>query len=87
MMDLKCEYAVVDVVSALGTEQNVTKHLTKYSLDADGVRDRYMGRNKEQDDIILSDAMIMDPIEELHENGEDAISLDATTLEFGKCAS
>jgi len=80
MMDLKCDYAVIDVVSSLGTDQNVSQNVRKYSLDAVGVRELYAGRNKEQDDIILSDSLVTDTIEELHANGEDAVSLDATTL-------
>jgi len=27
MMDLKCDYATIDVVSVLGTQQNVTQHV------------------------------------------------------------
>jgi hypothetical protein len=55
MMDLKCEYAVVDVVSVLGTEQNVSNHITKWNVDANGVRQRYQGRNKQQKDLDLYD--------------------------------
>jgi len=84
MMDLACEYAVVDLVSQLGTAQNVTSHVSKYSLDARGVKERYKGRNQLQNDVILSDTLVESTIEELHENGEDAVSLDATTLEFAK---
>ena len=40
MMDLKCEFAVVDVMSVLGTEQNVSSHVTKWHVDAAGVRQR-----------------------------------------------
>mmetsp|Transcript_40375 Transcript_40375/g.121661 ORF Transcript_40375/g.121661 Transcript_40375/m.121661 type:complete len:561 (-) Transcript_40375:397-2079(-) len=82
MMDLRCDYATVDVVSVLGTDQNVTAHVTKFNLNADGVRARFAGRNKQQDDIALSDERVTQTIEELHENGEDAVSLDAQTLEY-----
>lgn len=84
MMDLSCDYATVDIVSPLGTSLNVTSHLSKYSLDAAGVRDRYKGRNQQQNDIILSDSLVVNTIEELHENGEDAVSLDAESLKEGK---
>ena len=83
-MDLSCDYATVDIVSPLGTSLNVTSHLSKYSLDAAGVRDRYKGRNQQQNDIILSDSLVVNTIEELHENGEDAVSLDAESLKEGK---
>lgn len=84
MMDLSCDYATVDIVSPLGTSLNVTSHLSKYSLDAGGVRDRYKGRNQQQNDIILSDSLVVNTLEELHENGEDAVSLDAESLKEGE---
>jgi thiol-disulfide isomerase/thioredoxin len=87
MMDLKCDFAVVDVVSVLGTDQNVTAHITKWQVDAGGVRRRYQGRNKQQKDIALFDKDVTETIEELHEDGEDAISLDAQTFEFIKRAN
>jgi len=82
MMDLKCEYAVVDVVSVLGTEQNVSSHVTKWHVDAEGIRQRYQGRNKQQKDIDLFDSSVTRTLEELHENGEDAISLDEETFQY-----
>ena len=48
MLDLRCDWAVIDVVSALGTDQNVTAHVTKWDLDATGVRKTYKGRNRNQ---------------------------------------
>jgi hypothetical protein len=84
MMDLKCEYAVVDVVSVLGTQQNVSSHVTKWHVDALGVRQRYQGRNREQRDLELFDSSVVETLEELHETGEDAISLTAETFEFAK---
>ena len=84
MMDLKCEFAVVDVVSVLGTEQNVSSHITKWHVDGDGVRQRYHGRNKQQKDIDLFDNSVTRTLEELYENGEDAISLSEETFEYAK---
>lgn len=80
MLDLKCDYASVDIVSPLGTSLNVTSHLSKFSLDERGVRDRYKGRNALQNDILLSDSLVTSSIEELHENGEDAVALDPKSL-------
>ena len=84
MMDLKCEYAVIDVVSVLGTEQNATTHVTKWKVDGGGVRRQYQGRNKQQNDILLKDDAVTETLEELHENGEDAISFDPTTLQYAR---
>ena len=84
MMDLKCEYAVVDVVSVLGTEQNVTAHVNKWDVDPEGVRQRYQGRNRQQKDIQLFDSDVQESIEELHADGIDAIMLDPDSLEFAR---
>jgi len=80
MMDLKCEYATIDVVSVLGTQQNVTQHVQKFPIDQYGVRQRYQQRNLRQHDVQLFDSTIEETIEELHADGEDAVSLDETTL-------
>lgn len=81
MMDLKCEFATIDVVSVLGTQQNVTQHVQKFPIDQGGVRQRYQHRNLKQHDVQLFDASVEETIEELHADGEDAVSLDEKTLE------
>jgi hypothetical protein len=70
--------------SVLGTEQNVTSHVTKWNVDAAGVRQRYQGRNKQQKDIDLFDSAITETLEQLHEDGVDAISLDKETFEYAR---
>jgi len=80
MMDLRCEWAVVDVISNLGTEQNVTQHISKFQLDQGGVNKRYHHRNKNQHDLILYDELVTETIEELIKDGEDAITLDENSL-------
>jgi thiol-disulfide isomerase/thioredoxin len=84
MMDLKCEFAVVDVVSSLGTEQNVTTQITKWHVDADGIRRRYQGRNKHQSEIELHDISVTASLDELYKDGEDAVSLNPETFEYAK---
>jgi len=79
-MDLKCEFATIDVVSVLGTQQNVTQHVMKYPIDQRGVRQRYRARNAQQHDVQMFDSTIEETIDELLHDGEDAVSLDATTL-------
>eukprot|EP00536_Pseudo-nitzschia_multiseries_P009550 jgi/Psemu1/319666/estExt_fgenesh1_pm.C_2690009 len=81
MTDLRCEWAVIDVVSVLGTDQNVTAHVTKWNIDGDGVRKGYKGRNRNQKDIEMFDPDIDATLEELHEDGEDAIVMDDAMLE------
>jgi hypothetical protein len=70
--------------SVLGTDQNVTAHVTKWDIDADGVRRSYKGRNRNQKDLELFDSTVVESLEELHANGEDAVPLDAATLQFAK---
>jgi Endoplasmic Reticulum-Golgi Intermediate Compartment (ERGIC) len=82
MMDLRCDFAVVDVVSVLGTDQNVTTHITKWNVDAEGVRQRFKGRNRQQNDIVLYDDSVKESIEDLHQDGVDVISLTPDTLDF-----
>jgi len=84
MLDLRCDWSVIDVVSVLGTEQNVTAHLTKWDLDSNGIKATFRGRNRNQKDIDLYDTTVTESIEELHTNGEDAIALDDETLDYAK---
>jgi len=84
MLDLRCDWAVIDVVSVLGTDQNVTAHVTKWDLDSNGIKSAFRGRNRNQKDIDLFDATVTETIDELHENGEDALALDGETLSYAK---
>eukprot|EP00980_Cylindrotheca_fusiformis_P029399 scaffold23467_cov76-Cylindrotheca_fusiformis.AAC.2 len=83
MMDLKCDWAVIDVISVLGHEQNVTAHVTKWNVNADGIRQGYRGRNRnhqQKETVDLYDKTVTETLEELHENGIDAIDLDSEEM-------
>lgn len=82
MMDLRCEWAVVDAVSDLGTQQNITAHVNKWNVDYSGIRQRYQGRNRQQHDIELFDSSITHSYEDLIAFKEDAISLDPKTFNY-----
>jgi thiol-disulfide isomerase/thioredoxin len=83
MMDLKCEYVTINVVSLWGKEQNVTKNINKWPVDAKGVQQRLLAqKHKDHETIELHDTKITTSIEDLHLNGEHAIPLDPTTLEY-----
>jgi len=82
MMDLRCEWAVVDTVSVLGTDQNITAHISKWNLDGGGIRKSYHGRNKNQKDIALFDKDVTETYEQLLEDGEQAVSLDYHTFKY-----
>ena len=75
MMDMKCDFVSIDTVSMLGTQQNVTQHVTKWNLDADRVRKRFLGRNKKQKDIKMYDESITESHESMLQNGEDVLNL------------
>jgi thiol-disulfide isomerase/thioredoxin len=84
MMDLRCDYVEVDVVSVLGNNQNVTKQIKKYPIDANGVLNYFSARNIRQNDVelMLHDELVFKSLEELNESGEEAVSLDEKTLEY-----
>jgi len=82
MFDVPCDWAVLDTVSIYGTEQNVSQNVMKWRVDAEGMRRRFGGRNKAQRDIVRHDPDVADAIEDLHEDGEDAVSLDAELFEI-----
>jgi thiol-disulfide isomerase/thioredoxin len=84
MMDLKCDYVEVDVVSVLGNNQNVTKFVKKMPIDANGVLNYFAARNIRQDDVemALHDELVVQTLEELYESGEEAVSLDEKTLKY-----
>ena len=82
MMDLRCEYATIDVVSVLGKEQNVTKNVRRWTVDANGVQQQFVHRNLLQHDIHLHDEDVTESLEDLHANGQDAVDLDAETLQY-----
>merc|ERR1711924_452548 len=85
MLDLRCEHTVIDVVSVLGTDQNVTANIDKHTIDGNGVKQEYAGRNRDQHDIILYDPDIgvqKNTLRDLHEDGEDAIPLTDLIKEY-----
>lgn len=84
MMNLPCEQATVDVFSSIGFEKNVTKNIRKYPVDEDGIREQYEARNWHQNDVELWDPAVPEMIEDLHQDGEDAITLDGESFQYGK---
>ena len=80
VLDLPCEYAVIDVVDVLGTRtNNVTKNINKWQIDSEGVRQNYVGRNREQQDV-LHDTHHPD-IDILHANGVHAIAIGESNFD------
>lgn len=77
-LDLPCEFAVLDVVDALGTRsENVTKNINKWQIDEAGIRRNYEGRNWEQPDLSHDEHH---DLEALHANGVHATPVDAANF-------
>mmetsp|Transcript_5866 Transcript_5866/g.8623 ORF Transcript_5866/g.8623 Transcript_5866/m.8623 type:complete len:503 (+) Transcript_5866:153-1661(+) len=73
-LDLHCDYIVIDVLDALGTNrQNVTKNVEKWQLDSDGQRRIFSGRNREQREVVHEEHA--ESLSELHENGVHAVPI------------
>jgi protein disulfide-isomerase-like protein len=74
VMDMPCEFAMIDVVDVLGTRNdNVTKNINKWQVDANGVRRNYEGRNLEQKDL---EHDTHHDLHQLHQNGVHAVTID-----------
>jgi thiol-disulfide isomerase/thioredoxin len=73
------QFATINVVSVLGNEQNVTKNIQRWPVDASNVRQLGVNakhHDEQHPDMALHDAGVTQSLEELHQNGEDAVSLD-----------
>lgn len=67
VMDIPCEYAIIDVIDVLGTRKdNITKNINKWQVDAKGVKRNYEGRNMEQRDLLHD---VHHDMDELSKNG------------------
>jgi protein disulfide-isomerase-like protein len=79
VMDIPCEFAVIDVIDVLGTRKdNITKYINKWGIDASGVKRNYEGRNTEQKDIMHDNHH---DIKELLANGLHATPLDGESYQ------
>lgn len=77
VLDLPCEFAVIDVVDVLGTRNdNVTKNVNKWQIDSAGFRRNYEGRNSEQRDL-KHDSHEEHQLKE----GEHAVPIDQANFE------
>ena len=77
MLDLHCDYAVVDVLDVLGTNrQNITKNVDRWQLDSNLNRRVYSGKNKEQREVVHEEHS-----DEILEELENAEEVHAVQLE------
>lgn len=84
MLDLPCNYAAVDVFSAVGHQKDIVKNIKKFPIDIDGVLLNDEQQTWHQNDVELWDPAVWEPLESLHEDGEDAIRLNNESFPFGK---
>lgn len=79
VMDMPCEFAMIDVVDVLGTRsENITKNINKWQVDSAGIRRNYEGRNLEQKDLEHDEHhdMVL-----LSKNGLHAVPVDESSYE------
>lgn len=70
MLDLRCEFATLDMVDALGTNRlNVSQGVEKWELDLLGRRRKFLGLNSAQEDLLHEISVV-----EKHE-GEQVVTL------------
>ena len=87
MMDLKCEYAQLNVVSVFGGKEHshntTAAFVTKFTVDSNQIRRQFMNRNMQQHDINLHDEAVTGTVEEIIEEKQrqDAIDLSPEELE------
>lgn len=80
VMDMPCEFAVIDVVDVLGTRNdNVTLNINKWQVDENGIRRNYEGRNSEQPDLLHE---TRHDAEQLQRNGIHAVPLDTNSFDM-----
>jgi protein disulfide-isomerase-like protein len=78
VVDLPCEFAVIDVVDVLGTRtENVTKNINKWQIDEAGIRRNYEGRNWDQPDLAHDEHH---NLEQLLSNGVHATPINAANF-------
>jgi Endoplasmic Reticulum-Golgi Intermediate Compartment (ERGIC) len=90
MLDLRCDYATINVVSLLGNEQNITKNIKRWTVDGQGITKhlhnhpddggkQQQQRRGSQLPLVLSDPSINQTVEEI---GKHSVSLDQETLDY-----
>lgn len=79
------QFATINVVSVLGNDQNVTKDIKRWPVDASNTRQLGVDakhHDEQHHDMALHDAGVTESLEELHENGEDAVTLDPESFRY-----
>jgi hypothetical protein len=88
LMDLKCEFANLNVVSVFGGKQHshtaAAVHISKFAVDSKQIRRQYMDRNMQQHDIDLHDHAVTASVEQMVEEKQrqDAVDLSPDELEI-----
>lgn len=79
VMDIPCEFAMIDVVDVLGTRNNnVTKNINKWQVDEQGIRRIFDGRNPEQPDL---EHDVHHDLAQLQANGVHAVPVDESSFD------
>lgn len=78
------DFISIDQVSVFGTEQNIRNTITKRSIDDQGIHKFYehssAPKRNAKEQLELYDSTVTETLEELHQNGVDAVSLTPDTF-------
>jgi hypothetical protein len=78
------DFISIDQVSVFGTEQNIRNTVTKRSIDDKGIHKFYehssTPKRNAKEQLDLYDTTVTETLEELHQNGVDAVSLTPETF-------
>ena len=86
LLDLRCDYATINVVSVLGNEQNVTKDIKRRPLNEagnwNGLNDVQHHEDRKQ--ILMHDPSITESLEEIYskKGRVDVVSFDQETFQY-----
>lgn len=78
------DFISIDQVSVFGAEQNIRNTVTKRSIDDQGIHKFYehssTPKRNAKEQLELYDTTVTETLEELHQNGVDAVSLTPETF-------
>jgi len=78
------DFISIDQVSVFGAEQNIRNTVTKRSIDDQGIHKFYehssAPKRNTKEQLELYDSTVTESLEELHQNGVDAVSLTPDTF-------
>lgn len=83
LLDTPCEFAMIDAIDVLGSRNNnITKNINKWQVSEEGIRQKYAGRNVEQEEVQHD---THHDLEALQANGIHAVSVEGIFVKLQIC--